>query len=186
MTIYTRTTRDTRETLTVATAVEFGADPDGGRWITFCEDHGTIVNNDTRQLALDTRGIDFCDDCQDRIRAEAARTARISETLDAMRAAAEPQESPYARSFPLAAPADAHWTDTVVTQGHVDYCAEHGHATFTNDGVISPRCPRCGELIAPDAADALDPHRVLPCGCYADAPMGHTCASGGDWDATRR
>jgi hypothetical protein len=25
----------------------------------------------------------------------------------------------------------------------------------------------------------LDPHRVRPCGCYADAPMGHTCASGG-------
>lgn len=33
-----------------------------------------------------------------------------------------------------------------VTQGHADACAEHGHATHKIDGVIQPRCPRCGEL----------------------------------------
>lgn len=54
--------------------------------------------------------------------------------------------SPYAKSFPLAQPADAHWTDTVITQGHVDYCKEHGHAKYIIDGVDQGRCPRCGEL----------------------------------------
>lgn len=32
----------------------------------------------------------------------------------------------------------------------------------------------------------VDPHRVLPCGCYADSPRGHTCASRGSWDAVRK
>lgn len=69
---------------------------------------------------------------------------------------------PYAMSFPVAAPADAHWTDSVVTQGHADYCAAWGHATFTNDGRVDARCPRCGDALeeaqrvaAQGAADAL-------------------------------
>lgn len=65
MSVYTRTTRDTGETLTVARAEEIGADPDGGVWVTFCETHSTLINSDTRALALDTRGIDFCDECRD-------------------------------------------------------------------------------------------------------------------------
>ena len=41
----------------------------------------------------------------------------------------------------------------VVTQGHADYCAAHGHATHTvhkQDGTVhfvSPNCPRCGVSI---------------------------------------
>ena len=62
--------------------------------------------------------------------------------------------SPYAASFPLTAPADAHWTDTVVKQGHVDYCAAHGHATWTDDGVDMGRCPRCGAVTAATVAPA--------------------------------
>lgn len=37
-----------------------------------------------------------------------------------------------------------------VTQGHADFCAEHGHAKHTHDGVVSAFCPRCGAIIAPD------------------------------------
>jgi len=32
-----------------------------------------------------------------------------------------------------------------VRQGHADYCAEYGHATYTVDGVVMSWCPRCGE-----------------------------------------
>ncbi len=32
----------------------------------------------------------------------------------------------------------------VVTQGHADYCAEHGHASHTVGTDVSPNCPRCG------------------------------------------
>ena len=44
---------------------------------------------------------------------------------------------------------EAHWGDTVVTQGHADYCAAHGHVTFTATitGKQSERCGRCGELL---------------------------------------
>lgn len=42
---------------------------------------------------------------------------------------------------PAAMPDDAHWTDTVVCQGHADYCAAWGHAAG------SFRCPRCGEVL---------------------------------------
>lgn len=37
----------------------------------------------------------------------------------------------------------------VVTQGHADYCAAHGHATHTVDGVDSGVCPRCGDVADP-------------------------------------
>lgn len=32
----------------------------------------------------------------------------------------------------------------VVTQGHADYCATHGHAKYVKDGVPQGMCPRCG------------------------------------------
>lgn len=32
-----------------------------------------------------------------------------------------------------------------VTQAHADYCTEHGHATWTEDGDDMGSCPRCGE-----------------------------------------
>lgn len=46
----------------------------------------------------------------------------------------------YSRSFPVL-------THDVVTQGHADYCAEHGHASHTVDGVVAAFCPRCGAKI---------------------------------------
>jgi hypothetical protein len=55
-----------------------------------------------------------------------------------------PKDSPFARTFPAAAPSDAHWTERVVTQGHADYCKIWGHATWTHDGEALIRCPRCG------------------------------------------
>jgi len=51
----------------------------------------------------------------------------------------------YAASFPLALPDSAPWHERVVTEGHAAYCAEHGHATHTIDGVIQAYCPRCGD-----------------------------------------
>lgn len=49
----------------------------------------------------------------------------------------------FAASFPAVSTSD-HWTDRVIKQGHVDYCAENGHATHTIDGIEQERCPRCG------------------------------------------
>jgi hypothetical protein len=61
---YTRTTRE-GDILTVARPAEIGASTEDGAWVTFCEKHSTLVYSDTKALALDTRGIDFCDDCRD-------------------------------------------------------------------------------------------------------------------------
>jgi hypothetical protein len=36
-----------------------------------------------------------------------------------------------------------------VCQGHADWCAEYGHATWTVDGVEQGTCPRCGEVTEP-------------------------------------
>ena len=43
------------------------------------------------------------------------------------------------KSFPIL-------TGDVVTQGHANYCAEHGHATHKVDGVDTGVCPRCGAV----------------------------------------
>lgn len=42
----------------------------------------------------------------------------------------------------------------VVQQGHADYCAAYGHATWTENGVVQPRCSRCGELRPVEAVEA--------------------------------
>lgn len=65
--MFTRTIRPTGEKLTVARPEELGADASEGKWVTFCEDHKTLVYSATQQLAYDTRGADFCDDCHSRI-----------------------------------------------------------------------------------------------------------------------
>lgn len=44
----------------------------------------------------------------------------------------------YALSYPAV-------NGDTVTQGHADYCATHGHGTYTVDGVVAAFCPRCGE-----------------------------------------
>ncbi len=50
---YYRTTiaRRTGTPVTVGTADELGLDPDGGRWVTVCEPHGSIVNHLTLEVA---------------------------------------------------------------------------------------------------------------------------------------
>lgn len=71
----------------------------------------------------------------------------------------------YRMSFPLAQPEDAHWGDTVVTEGHAQYCREYGHATYTEDGVTRTYCPRCGDAVTvPEIADVRDPEtgRYVP------------------------
>lgn len=47
----------------VGTAEEMGLDPEGGKWVVTCEDHGTVVNVDTRAQALATSTMEFCDEC---------------------------------------------------------------------------------------------------------------------------
>ena len=66
-------------------------------------------------------------------------------------------------------------------------CPACGHWCNVADGYgwICDKRGGCGSEWGDMAADDADPHRVLPCGCYADSPMGHTCASGGNWDAVR-
>lgn len=99
--------------------------------------------------------------------------------------------SAYARSFPASAPASAHWTERTVTQGHADYCAQYGHATWTEDGVTIPRCPRCGvSMDAPAQAAALsaevdayvspaDIATPAPCTHWECALMGSECVETG-------
>ena len=58
------------------------------------------------------------------------------------------KDSIFGRTFPAVANANAtdyHWTDSVITQGHHDYCILYGHATYIIDGVQQVRCPRCGD-----------------------------------------
>ena len=54
---------------------------------------------------------------------------------------------------------EAHWGDTVVTQGHADYCAAYGHVTFVANitGKPSERCGRCGELVQQTLDDDYEP-----------------------------
>jgi hypothetical protein len=45
----------------------------------------------------------------------------------------------YAMSYPAI-------NGETVTQGHADYCAEHGHGTYKVGGVDQGTCPRCGDV----------------------------------------
>jgi hypothetical protein len=50
---------------TVGTAAALGFDPAGGRFVTLCETHHTVLNSRTWQLAIDaTHYPDWCEDCQ--------------------------------------------------------------------------------------------------------------------------
>lgn len=63
--MYTRKIRATGETLTVARPEEVAADPEGGKWVTVCDDHKTMVYSVTEKAAYYTHGIDFCDGCRE-------------------------------------------------------------------------------------------------------------------------
>lgn len=47
----------------------------------------------------------------------------------------------------------------VVCQGHSDYCRDHGHATYTLDGIDQGWCPRCGEQ-KPQSTQAVSNSRT--------------------------
>lgn len=39
-------------------------DSDGGRWITMCDEHGTVCNHATRKLAMwHAPTVDWCEEC---------------------------------------------------------------------------------------------------------------------------
>lgn len=63
--MYTRRIRSTGETLTVARPEQVGADPEGGKWVTVCEDHKMMAYSATEALAYRTHGVDFCDGCRE-------------------------------------------------------------------------------------------------------------------------
>lgn len=76
----------------------------------------------------------------------------------------------YARSFPVL-------SGEVVTQGHTDWCRDHGHATHSVDGVPDPFCPRCGASVGeteqPAAATANTMLETMTAGMnLADLPHG--------------
>lgn len=42
-------------------------DPDGGRWITMCNEHNTLCNHTTRKLAMHHAPVvDWCEECMGR------------------------------------------------------------------------------------------------------------------------
>ena len=46
-------------------AEKAGFDPDGGPFVTFCEEHGSLCNHETLRLALDhAPHCEWCEDCQ--------------------------------------------------------------------------------------------------------------------------
>jgi hypothetical protein len=49
---------------TVGTAQQMGLDPDGGKWVVTCDDHHTVVNVDTKAVALGLHTNEFCDECE--------------------------------------------------------------------------------------------------------------------------
>lgn len=73
--MFTRTIRATGEKLTVAHPEEIGLDPEGGKWVTFCEEHKTHAYAATQSAAYYTHGIDFCDGCREGSPAPVAKAA---------------------------------------------------------------------------------------------------------------
>lgn len=52
----------------VGTAADTGFDPSGGRYVTLCDAHHTVLNSRTWQLAIDAVYYpDWCGDCQPKL-----------------------------------------------------------------------------------------------------------------------
>lgn len=62
--VYLARSRRTGAIRGVYRAAEQGLDTDGGAWVTICEDHGAILNSDTKADALAADTDSFCDDCR--------------------------------------------------------------------------------------------------------------------------
>lgn len=58
--------RQTGTLVGVYHAEQAGLDPDGGPWVTVCEDHGSVINHETlaqaKSHATDPEG--WCEDCR--------------------------------------------------------------------------------------------------------------------------
>jgi len=72
----TRRNRATGSQVTVAKAAELDLCDEGGPWVTICEDHGIIVNHETRKLAERHAAFpQWCADCEDFIVTDADHRA---------------------------------------------------------------------------------------------------------------
>lgn len=72
---------------------------------------------------------------------DAAATARaVAERITARRAAGKPARDRFYAMDHAAIKGET------VTQGHADYCAEHGHAVTIVEGQDQGVCPRCGDV----------------------------------------
>lgn len=82
--------------------------------------------------------------------------------------AAEAPKMPYgghwAMSYPLAPGGDGN-----VMQGHADYCAAWGHATYTNRGMVAGFCPRCGDLLAAEVVAERQEEETVARAALAEA-----------------
>ena len=63
--VLSRVNRKTKATITVYKASEASLDPEGGPYVTVCEQHGCLVNHESRRLARDwmTEPEAWCADC---------------------------------------------------------------------------------------------------------------------------
>jgi hypothetical protein len=78
--MYTRKIRATGETLTVARPDQVQADPEGGKWVTICEDHKSKTYSATEKLAYYKHGADFCEGCRKAQAPEPAAEAPAKKT----------------------------------------------------------------------------------------------------------
>lgn len=62
-----RRSRQSGTVIGIYVAEQAGMDPDGGPWVTICEEHGSLVNHRTLQLARDHRADPqgWCEECRE-------------------------------------------------------------------------------------------------------------------------
>lgn len=64
----TRTPRGTKHPVSVGRGNVFGIEEvDGLKWMASCDDHGTFVQTRTKDAAMTSTGLDFCQDCRDEL-----------------------------------------------------------------------------------------------------------------------
>ncbi|WIB65894.1 hypothetical protein [Curtobacterium sp. MCBD17_040] len=65
-TIISRTSKETGLPVTVASVASLGVEPTGGkRWLVSCDEHDTYAYTRTKQRALTTSTVEFCQQCRD-------------------------------------------------------------------------------------------------------------------------
>lgn len=63
--IFPRPMRIFRGRREIGTAEEHGLDDEGGKYVTVCKVHSTVINADTKREALSSHTIDFCEECME-------------------------------------------------------------------------------------------------------------------------